>query len=178
MVGEAGRLILRGRCWKVGHGLALDGPVLPDQFVKARETDPEILKRHLLEEVNPSFAQLAKPGDILVTGRRFGHGNPHAYAFIGMKILGIGLVTESIPWGSFRNAISMGVAILPYCPGVTEQVSDGDDLEVDFGAGLLRNLSTGLECCFKPLPAAPLQIVLAGGLRPQTKRKLTELAHA
>lgn len=178
MLNRTKQVVLRGHCWKVGHSLAIDGPVLPDRFVKVRETDPEILKRHLFEEVNQRFAQLVKPGDVVVTGKRFAHGNPHAYAFIGMKALGIGLVTESITWGSFRNAISMGVPVLPFCPGVTEHVSDGDDLEVDFGTGVVRNLTTMLECSFRPLPVPLLEIILIGGLRQQTKRRVMELTHA
>ena len=58
----------------------------------------------------------------------------------------------SLPRGSFRNAINAGLP-LPHCPGATDLVEDGDDLQVDFkmGSSLIfqKNLKIFLDHLMK-----------------------------
>ena len=72
----------------------------------------------LWRQATPEFAKKAQPGDIIVAGRRFAQGNPHIQGFIGIRALGLGLVAESIPRGSVRNAINAAVPFLTGCAGV------------------------------------------------------------
>ena len=60
-------------------------------------------------------------------------------------------MVESIPRGSFRNAINAGLPFLPHCPGVTDLVEDGDDLQVDFKNGEFINISKKSKDYFRPL---------------------------
>ena len=175
---SAPTLVMGGRAWVFGHNLAVDGDLISFRFTKERQTAPEVLKHHVLEAVDPTFAAEAQPGDFLVAGRRFGHGNPHIYGYLGLKGLGVGLLTESIPRGSFRNAIAAGVPLLPSCPGLTAEIKTGERLRVDFGAGRVYLPDQGRELQFAPLPAFLLEIVAMGGAQEWLKRQVASRARA
>ncbi|MCZ6453897.1 MAG: 3-isopropylmalate dehydratase, partial [Alphaproteobacteria bacterium] len=111
--------VYKGKCWKFGDNLGIDGDVMPLRFALERELDPTILRDHLMAGVDPEFPNKISPGDIIVAGKRFGQGNPHIQGFLGIVGHGLGLVAESIPRGSFRNAINAGLPFLAGCEGVT-----------------------------------------------------------
>jgi len=50
------------------------------------------------------------------------------------------------------------------CPGITEHVSDGDMIRVDFESGTIVNETTGQEFQAKPTPPFLLEMLKAGGL--------------
>ncbi len=162
----------RGRCWHFGDNVAIDGDIMPLHFAIARETDPEVLRDHVMCGLDPDFPKNVSPGDIIVAGRRFAQGNPHIQGLIGIAGLGLGLVVESIPRGSFRNAINCAVPILPACPGVADEAADGDELDVDFRTGTFRNVSRGSEINYPPLDAALLTIIENGGWMPTLRKRL------
>jgi 3-isopropylmalate/(R)-2-methylmalate dehydratase small subunit len=155
--------VFKGKCWKLGDNIANDGGLMHLRYVTEQEWNPDILKKHCLENVDPEIPKSAKAGDILVAGKRFGHGNPHIQGFLGLKGLGVGLLTESIPRGPFRVAINAGVYVLPNCPGITKFVEPGDLLEVDFAAGVIQNLSRGKSMKVEPIPEVLLEILAEGG---------------
>ena len=159
-------LVYRGRCWRFGDHVAIDGDIMPLAFSIARETDPEVLREHVMAGLDPGFPGKAAPGDVIIAGRRFAQGNPH------IQGLGLGLAVESIPRGSYRNAINAAVPILPACPGVSGEAATGDALEVDFRSGAFRNLTRGTERRYEPLPAALLTIVENGGWLPTLRKRL------
>lgn len=164
-----------GRCWKFGDNVAVDGELMKLEFAILREMRPEVLRDHVMAGVDPGFARLVSPGDIMVAGKRFAQGNPHIQGFIGMAGLGVGLVVESIPRGSFRNAVNAGVPFLPHCDGVTGLCETGDLLEVDFQSGRFRNVTTEIESHFKPLDEQLLRIVAAGGWKAHVTARLASL---
>ena len=174
----SGEWVFRGRCWKFGDGVAVDGDLMPLEFALTREIRPEVLKDHVMAGIDPEFPSKASPGDIIVAGKRFAQGNPHIQGLLGIAGLKLGLVVESIPRGSFRNAINAGVPVLPQCEGVTGEVDDGDDLEVDFESGLFRNLTRGRETRHEPLAAPLLRTIAAGGWKPMFRRRVEEMRRA
>jgi 3-isopropylmalate/(R)-2-methylmalate dehydratase small subunit len=153
----------KGTCWKFGHDLHIDGEIMPLRFVRERETRPEVLAQHVMEGIDPEFPKKVKPGDILVAGRRFAQGNPHAQGFRGIKALGLGLVTDWLPRGAYRNCVLAGVPAIPNCPSILDYVNQGDILEVNFETGLIRNLNTGKQVTGKPMPPFLLEMIAAGG---------------
>jgi len=165
-------LIFRGRCWRFGDNLSIDGDIMPFRFALARETRAEVLRDFCLTAIDAEFPKKVAPGDIVVAGRRFGQGNPHIQGFLGLRALSLGLVVESIPRGSLRNAVNAGVPILPRCPGVTATVETGDELEVDFSTGTFRNLTRGSEQTYFPLPRPLLQTIEMGGWEAHFARRL------
>jgi 3-isopropylmalate/(R)-2-methylmalate dehydratase small subunit len=152
-----------GRAWVFGDNVPNDGGLMALRFVREQQYDPKVLAGHCFAEVDPEFVRRVRPGDFVVTGRNFGHGNPHIQGFLGLKGLGVGLLTESMSRGPFRAAINAGVPLLAPVPGLTQAVSPGDELEVDFLHGRIRNLSRGTEVTAEPLPAVLREIIAAGG---------------
>lgn len=165
----------RGHCWKFGDGIAVDGDLMPLEFAMQRETRLEVLAPHTMKGVDPTFAAKAKPGDIIVGGKRFAQGNPHIQGLLGIAGLKLGLVVESIPRGSFRNAINAGVPILPACPDVTRHVETGDELEVNFMTGRFRNLTRDEELQFAPVDKVLLDTIALGGWQAALARRIAEL---
>lgn len=156
---------LKGRCWKFGHDILNDGGISSLELTRAGIFDPKELARACMRGVDPEFAQKARPGDIIVAGRNFGKGQLHVQGALSIKGLGVGLVTESMPRSFFRLCVAAGVLMLPYVPGVTEQVDSGDEIEVDFQRGLIRNHTRGSVVETPPLPDSLLRIMAAGGER-------------
>lgn len=168
--------IYRGRCWKFGDNVGIDGDMMPLEFALKRELDPEVLKPHFMCGLDPEFPKKVKPGDLIVAGRRFGQGNPHIQGFIGLRGHGVGLLAESIPRGSFRNAINAGVPFLTQCAGVTGQVETGDDLEVDFQSGRFVNHTRGTMLQYEPLDGQLLAIIALGGWKPAVKARIERMS--
>jgi len=167
--------VYSGKCWKFGDNIAVDGDLMKLEFALTRETRPEVLRRHVMGGVDPSFAGQVLPGDVLVAGKRFAQGNPHIQGLIGITGLGMGLVVESIPRGSFRNAINAGLPLLPHCPDVTVLCETGDRIEVDFRIGSFRNATRGELHSFEPLDSSLLRIIEIGGWRANVTSRLASL---
>ena len=167
--------IYRGRCWLFGDNLGIDGAIMPLRFALTRETDPMVLRDFLMSEIDPDFAKKVKPGDVIVAGKRFGQGNPHIQGFLGIRGHGLGLVAESIPRGSFRNAINAGVPFLTSCTNVTSTCQTGDDIEVDFSTGQLRNLTRGTHHQYEPIEPELRDIIAVGGWESHVKRRLEQV---
>ncbi|GAB2885297.1 3-isopropylmalate dehydratase [Paralcaligenes sp. KSB-10] len=153
-------LVYEGRCWK------LDADVSSDELISARhvfEYDPQQLRKHLLAELRPAFAQEAKEGDLIVAGKRFAHGSQHTHPFLAMKAMGLGLVAHRLLRPPFRLAIYCGVPLLEIGDEALTMFDDGDRMRVDFETGQISNLSRNRQVEVAPLPAFLLQIVQAGG---------------
>ena len=169
---------MRGRCWKFGDNLSLDDDIL--EFAKVfvegvRVSDPNYLKKHVFTNLIPDFPERAKPGDIVVAGKRFGQGNPHIYGLLGMAGLGVGLIAESVPHFTYRMIVAAGLPTLPFFKDIGEYVEDGDELRVDFGTGEVENLSRGVRRVSDPLPEALREIIETGGFLPALKKRLMDM---
>ena len=80
------------------------------------------------------------------------------------------VIAESFARIFFRNSINIGLPVIE-C-GI--EAEEGEEIEVDFEAGKVRNLKTGKTQTFKPLPPFLVNIFSAGGLVNYTKRKLKD----
>ena len=145
-----------------------------DEIIPARYliTDSEAeLARHCLEALDAEFVNKVKPGDIIVAGEDFGCGSSreHAvWAIRGAKVQTV--IAKSFARIFYRNAINCGFYLIE-SPQAPEKISDGDELEIDYKNGLIKNLSTGIDIEFAPLPAFALEIINAGGLLEHITKK-------
>jgi 3-isopropylmalate/(R)-2-methylmalate dehydratase small subunit len=150
----------RGRCWKFGDNIPTDRIVRTDMIFRPWA---EILQ-HVLETCNPEFPKKVQPGDIVVAGKHFGQSSGRAIAAKAMKRTRIGcIIAESFARTFYRNGFEIGMPILE-CPGITDQVSDGDILSVDIEGGRIVNETTGREFQAKTTPRFLLDMLKAGGL--------------
>ena len=67
----------------------------------------------------------------------------------------------------FRNAINRGLPVL-ICD--TDQIKEGDELEVDMEAGIVHDVTNDVNLTFKPIPKAMLAILDEGGLIPYIQK--------
>jgi 3-isopropylmalate/(R)-2-methylmalate dehydratase small subunit len=54
-----------------------------------------------------------------------------------------------------------------------EKISDGNELDIDFEKGLIKNNTTGKDITFNPLPDFAQDIIAAGGLLEHIKKATT-----
>jgi len=151
---------IRGRAWKFGDGISTDH-IAPGRYFHLRSNLPE-LARHVLEDARGDFAQNVKQGDFVVAGKNFGQGSSREHAPTIIKMAGAGAVlARSFARIFFRNAVNVG---LPAVICDTDLIDEGDELEIDLQAGVIRDLTKGKELKFKPLPPVMMKVLSEGGL--------------
>jgi 3-isopropylmalate/(R)-2-methylmalate dehydratase small subunit len=157
---------LMGRVWKYGHDVNTDY-IIPGRYMEL--TDPDEMATHVFEEHDPTFKDGVSKGDIVVGATNFGCGSSREHAPLALKHSGVGCVlAESFARIFYRNAINIGLSALE-CPGIHDTVSKSDNLEIDVIGGVVRNLDTGVELRFNPLPPFMVEVLNAGGLVPYLK---------
>jgi len=157
---------IRGRAWKFGDGISTDH-IAPGRYFHLRSNLPELAK-HVLEDARADFAQEVRPGDLVVAGRNFGQGSSREHAPTIIKLAGVGAVlAKSFARIFFRNCINVG---LPPIQCDTDQIAEGDELEIDLAAGQVRNLTRGVTLGFAPLPPVMRRILDDGGLLPHIQK--------
>ena len=158
--------MLKGRAFKFGDSISTDH-IVPGRLVHLRSNLPELAK-HVLEDADPTFAQRVKKGDFVVPGKNFGLGSSREHAPLVIKMAGVSAVlAKSVARIFYRNAINIGLPVL-ICD--TDNIKDGDELEVDLQAGTVRDLTNGAELHFSPMPEIMLHILNEGGLIPYIQK--------
>ena len=144
-----------------------------DEIIPARylnSDDEHELVQHCLEDLDPDFVKKVKPGDIIVAGEDFGCGSSreHAvWAIRGAKVQTV--IADSFARIFYRNAINCGFYLIEL-PNALEKIHDGDQIEIDYKKGLIKNKSAGIDIAFNPLPDFALEIIEAGGLLEHIKK--------
>lgn len=148
---------IRGRVWKFGDSVETDA-INPYYLYPTMEE----LKLHTMEAYRPEFPREVRPGDILIAGRNFGCGSSRP----GLVLREVGIaaiIAESVARLFLRNSISRAIPIF-VAPGVTNLVSDGEMLEVDYQKGIIVNPASGASLPLNKYPPAIEQIFECGGL--------------
>jgi 3-isopropylmalate/(R)-2-methylmalate dehydratase small subunit len=160
--------VIRGRVWKYGDNVSTD-LIFPGSYTYTLR-DPDEMARHVLENLDPRFAQEVRPGDIIVAGRNWGCGSSREQAVTALKHAGVSaIIAKSFARIYFRNAVNNG--LLPViCPAAVEAIQAGETVEVDLRTWTVR-CAAG-EFPFAPLSPTVLEILQAGGLIPLLRRKL------
>jgi len=154
--------VIKGKVWRFGDGITTDH-IIPGRYFHLRG-DIRALAAHAMEDVDPEFAERARPGDLIVAGKNFGQGSSREYAALVLRERGIrAVVAQSFARIFFRNAINVGLFPV-VCD--TRGIEAGDVLEIDLGAGVVRDLTRGFSRDFAPLPPWMLRIVQEGGIVP------------
>ncbi len=138
-----------------------------DEIIPARylNTDDEAeLAKHCLEDLDKDFVNKVKKGDIIVAGEDFGCGSSREHAVWAIRAAGVQtVIAKSFARIFYRNAINNGFYIIE-SPDAIEKINDGDELDIDYRNGLIKNETAGIDIKFNPLPDFALEIINAGGL--------------
>jgi 3-isopropylmalate/(R)-2-methylmalate dehydratase small subunit len=155
-------IALDGRARVLGDDINTDYIIAS---TRKRDTlDEQVLKRYLLETVDPAFAASVKPGDMLVAGSNFGCGSAMEIAVTVILAAGIrAVLARSFARTFFRNAVNNG--LLPIeCD--TTAIAEGDALTVTASEGGVSVAvgRRGLSIAARPLPPMMGEILESGGL--------------
>ncbi len=162
-------MTLKGIVHKYGADVDTDA-IIAARYLTV--SDPAILAKHCMEDIDPDFVTTVKPGHMIVALSNFGCGSSREHAPVAIKASGIScVIAESFARIFFRNSINIGLPLLE-SPEAARDVKSGDSLEVELTTGKIRNLSTGKTYSSAPYPPFLLEIIEAGGLVALTKRKL------
>ena len=160
-------MIVEGAAWVFGDGIDTD--VLAPGY--AMKKSPEGLAQHCLEAINPDFAKMVKPGDIVVAGANFGLGSSREQAAMALATLGVGAVlAKSFARIFYRNAINIGLPVVTI--DLTDKVTAGELLRLDLVKGVIAQQTDGSEHELQPMPSHIIEILTAGGLMAQLKQEM------
>lgn len=152
---------IRAKAFKYGDDINTDY-IISGKY-KFKSMDMDDMATHAMEDVDPRYYSKVKPnGGILVAGTNFGMGSSREQApLVLIHSNTRAVLATSFARIFFRNAINTG---LPVVEVDTSTIDDGDELEVDLKAGVVRDLTTGKDIPFAPLPAVMEQLLADGGL--------------
>ena len=164
-------MTLKGRAWKFGKNIDTDA-IIPARHCNT--SDPKELAKHCMEDADPEFVKKMKPGDLIVADSNFGCGSSREVAPISIKAAGASaVIAKSFARIFFRNALNIGLPILE-CAEAVDGIREGDEIEVDTAAGLIRILTTGSEFHAAPFPEFIQRIIDRGGLLAYVEERLAE----
>ena len=158
--------MITGHVWKFGDDINTD-LMLPGPLLTASEEEQ---RRAVFSANRPGWVDQVRPGDIIIGGRNFGTGSSRPAAR-SLRNLGLGaLIAESINGLFFRNAVNFGLLALE-CPGIGEEVEEGQTAELSLESFTVRNRDTGSILKVQQVPAMLLELMTQGGLYPHLERQ-------
>ncbi|MFA4905819.1 MAG: 3-isopropylmalate dehydratase small subunit [Candidatus Margulisiibacteriota bacterium] len=129
---------------------------------KFKIQDPNELAKHVMEDLDPEFYSRLQKGDFLVAGKNFGCGSSREQAPQAIKYAGISAVlAKSFARIFYRNCFNLGI---PAIECDTSNIAEGDELEVDLDAGVIKNKTKNQEIKIAPLPPTMQTLLADGGL--------------
>jgi 3-isopropylmalate/(R)-2-methylmalate dehydratase small subunit len=138
-----------------------------DEIIPARylNTDDRAeLASHCLEDLDGDFVNKVKEGDVIVAGEDFGCGSSREHAIWAIRGAGVSIViAKSFARIFYRNAINNGFYLIESTDAL-DKINDGDEVQIDFKAGAIKNKTAGIDINFNPLPDFALEIINDGGL--------------
>lgn len=159
----------KGLAFKYGDNVDTD-VIIPARYLN--DSNPAALASHCMEDIDATFPQRVKAGDIMVANKNFGCGSSREHAPIAIKASGIScVIAETFARIFYRNAINIGLPILE-CPEAAKAIAAGDEVEIDFTSGKITNLKSNETYQAEPFPAFMQELMAAGGLVERTKKKL------
>ena len=127
-----------GKVFKYGDNVDTD-VIIPARYLNT--SDHKELAAHCMEDIDADFVNKVQDGDIIVANKNFGCGSSREHAPIAIKASGVSCVIASTFARIFyRNAINIGLPILE-CDAAVKAIEAGDELEVDFSTGEIKNLT-------------------------------------
>ena len=151
----------QGKVFKYPDNVDTD-VIIPARYLNT--PDAKELSLHCMEDIDANFVKEVQSGDIIVAGFNFGCGSSREHAPLVIKTCGIGcVIAKSFARIFYRNAINIGLAILE-CPEAVDEISNSDEVSVDFDSGIITNITKGKKYTAQPFPPFIQNIIKSGGL--------------
>lgn len=151
----------KGKVIKYGSNVDTD-VIIPARYLNT--SDAKELALHCMEDIDKDFINKVNDGDIIVADKNFGCGSSREHAPLAIKTAGISCVIASTFARIFyRNSINIGLPIIE-CPSAAAEIKEGDELEVDYKTGIIKNITTNKVFQGQPFPAFMQEIIKNDGL--------------
>ena len=151
----------KGKVFKYPDNVDTD-VIIPARYLNT--SDANELAKHCMEDIDNTFVSRVNKGDIIVAGWNFGCGSSREHAPLVIKTCGTGcVIAKSFARIFYRNAINIGMPILE-CEAAAEEIEDGDEVSVDFGTGVITNITKNKTYKAEPFPSFIQNIIGKGGL--------------
>lgn len=156
--------MIRGKAWKFGDDIDTD-VIIPARYLNM--TDPEELAKHVFEPVRgEDFDEKVNRGDVIVGGENFGCGSSREHAPIAIKASGAScVIAKSFARIFYRNSFNIGFPLIVQSEA-SEDIKEGDTLEINLRKGMISNKSNGKEYSFSSLEDMMLKLIEYRGLIP------------
>ena len=152
---------VKGRVFKYGDNVDTD-VIIPARYLNT--SDAKELAAHCMEDIDTEFVKKVQPGDIIVANKNFGCGSSREHAPLAIKTAGVSCVIASTFARIFyRNSINIGLPILE-CDEAVKNIDNGDELEVDFKTGIIKNLTKNQQYQGQAFPEFMQKIIDNDGL--------------
>lgn len=164
-------MVIKGKAHIFGSDVNTDDIIAAKYLVS---TDARELGKHCMESIAPDFITKVKAGDIIVAGKNFGCGSSREHAPLAIKGCGVSaVIAPSFAAIFYRNAINIGLPFLELAD--TSKIGQGDELEIDLAAGVIKNITKGQSYQTQPFPEFLQKLVEQGGLMSYIKNKAKSL---
>lgn len=155
------KTVITGKVHKYGSNVDTD-VIIPARYLNI--SDAKELAQHAMEDLDADFVKKVRAGDILVAEDNFGCGSSREHAPLVIKESGIAcVIAATFARIFYRNAINIGLPIIE-CKAAAAEIAGGDELEINFETGVIRDLTNGKQYQAEPMPAFIQDIMDAGGL--------------
>ena len=152
---------IQGKVHKYGDHVDTD-VIIPARYLNTG--DPKELAAHCMEDIDKTFVEKVKPGDIMVAGVNFGCGSSREHAPIAIKASGVScVIAKNFARIFYRNALNIGLPILERTEA-GDDIDGGDEVAVDFDSGVITNLTKNKTYKAEPFPPFIQNIIQKGGL--------------
>lgn len=151
----------KGKVFKYGDNVNTD-VIIPARYLNT--SNHKELASHCMEDLDKEFINKVRVGDIIVANKNFGCGSSREHAPIAIKATGVSCVIASTFARIFyRNSINIGLPILE-CDEAAKKIESGNEIEVDFSNGIIKNLTKNEEYKSEAFPEFMQKIINSNGL--------------
>jgi 3-isopropylmalate/(R)-2-methylmalate dehydratase small subunit len=164
-------MVLYGTTHRVGDGITTDAIVAPEHRADA---DPAWLAAHCLAGVDPSIAERAGEGDVLLAGAGFGAGPEPEIAVLALQAAGFAaIVCASADAAFIASAEAYGLPVL-ICPSAVTGIMTGGVARLDLADGRIADRTTGQVYQAPPCAPALVDAVRRAQLLARMRRVVEE----
>ncbi len=171
---------VRGRLlWLDKDNLNTDG-IFAGKHTYNDKLTPAEMATFIFENYDPALRDLARPGDVVVSGLNFGTGSSREQAATALKFFGVPcVIAASFSETYKRNAFNNGFVCFE-CPRLVDELRRSfagrgktvvaGDLSIDYAKSTIA--FAGKTFPFPPLSAVAQELVVAGGAEEVIRRRL------
>ena len=159
---------MKPRVWILGDDVNTD-VIFPGKYTYT-VSDPAEMAKHALEDLEPSFAETVRRGDVIAAGKNFGCGSSREQAAFALKFAGVSaIIAKSFARLFFRNAINAGLPAIEH-PECVDAIRTDSSVALDLSRSII--LVDGREFSFAPFPEQVTAILKEGGLEQYVRKTL------